>query len=277
MIRLVILIGLTFLFMHLHASGNISKYINMEYAYVSKIAIYILAVFTIIQFYLYIKGDGHEEEDCHCGHDHSHDNKGWNKFSTQVLFLIPIFTGLFLPVATMDSNIVDKKGFHFPVYDEQDEYSQTQFLQPDTSLYYDKEAYLNMIDKSLKGLDKKKELQLKDDNYLTDLETIYYYPGEFTGKKVTLTGFSYHSDDLAKNQSFLFRFGIIHCVADSGAFGMLIDWPKEAKPANDEWFTVTGELETVYYQPFKKTIPLLKVTSYEKTSEPDDPYVYRQY
>ncbi|KRF67192.1 hypothetical protein ASG99_16295 [Bacillus sp. Soil768D1] len=278
MVRLFILLGLTFLFMHLHASGNISKYINMEYSYVSQIAIYILAIFTLMGSYLYLKeGDQEECEECHQGHDHSHENKIWKKILTYSLFLIPIFTGLFLPVATMDSNIVEKKGFHFPVYDDTDEYSQHQFLQPDTSLYYGKDDYLTLMDQSLKSLVEHNSLHLTDENYLTDLEAIYYSPGKFTGKQITLTGFSYNSEDVAKNQVFLFRFGIIHCVADSGAFGMLIEFPEGMNPKNDEWYSVTGELETIYYQPFKKTIPILKVSSYNKTVEPKDPYVYRQY
>ncbi|KON68823.1 TIGR03943 family putative permease subunit [Peribacillus butanolivorans] len=278
MVRLFILLGLTFLFMHLHASGNISKYINMEYSYVSQIAIYILAIFTLMGSYLYLKeGDQEECEECHQGHDHSHENKVWKKILTYSLFLIPIFTGLFLPVATMDSNIVEKKGFHFPVYDDTDEYSQHQFLQPDTSLYYGKDDYLTLMDQSLKSLVEHNRIHLTDENYLTDLEAIYYSPGKFTGKQITLTGFSYNSEDVAKNQVFLFRFGIIHCVADSGAFGMLIEFPEGMNPKNDEWYSVTGELETIYYQPFKKTIPILKVSSYNKTVEPKDPYVYRQY
>ncbi|MFE4894918.1 TIGR03943 family putative permease subunit [Peribacillus butanolivorans] len=278
MVRLFILLGLTFLFMHLHASGNISKYINMEYSYVSQIAIYILAIFTLMGSYLYLKeGDQEECEECHRGHDHSHENKVWKKILTYSLFLIPIFTGLFLPVATMDSNIVEKKEFHFPVYDDTDEYSQHQFLQPDTSLYYGKDDYLTLMDQSLKSLVEHNSLHLTDENYLTDLEAIYYSPGKFTGKQITLTGFSYNSEDVAKNQVFLFRFGIIHCVADSGAFGMLIEFPEGMNPKNDEWYSVTGELETIYYQPFKKTIPILKVSSYNKTVEPKDPYVYRQY
>ncbi|MGE7766913.1 TIGR03943 family putative permease subunit [Peribacillus sp. NPDC096540] len=276
MVRLFILLGLTFLFMHLHASGNISKYINMEYSYVSQIAIYILAIFTLMGSYLYLKeGDQEECEECHRGHDHSHENKVWKKIITYSLFLIPIFTGLFLPVATMDSNIVEKKGFHFPVYDDTDEYSQHQFLQPDTSLYYGKDDYLTIMDKSLKSLVEQNSLHLTDENYLNDLEAIYYSPGKFTGKQITLTGFSYNSEDVAKNQVFLFRFGIIHCVADSGVFGMLIEFPEGMNPKNDEWYSVTGELETIYYQPFKKTIPILKVSSYNKTVEPNDPYVYR--
>jgi putative membrane protein len=249
----------------------------MEYSYVSQIAIYILAIFTLMGSYLYFKEDNQEDVDCQCGHDHSRENKKWKRNLTYFLYFIPILTGLFLPVATMDSNIVEKKGFHFPVYEDSDEYSQHQFLQPDTSLYYGKDDYLTLMDNSLKGLVDRDSLQLTDKNYLNDLEAIYYSPGKFTGKQITLTGFSYNSNELAKNQAFLFRFGVIHCVADSGVFGMLIEFPEGMHPKNDEWYSVTGELESIYYQPFKKTIPLLKVSSHSKIAEPDDPYVYRQY
>lgn len=69
-----------------------------------------------------------------------------------------------------------KKGFHFPVYEDSDEYSQHQFLQPDTSLYYGKDDYLTLMDNSLKGLVDRDSLQLTDENYLNDLEAIYYSP-----------------------------------------------------------------------------------------------------
>lgn len=283
--RLFILIGINFLFMHLHASGNISKYINMKYSYVSKMAMIILGIFTIMEFYIYLKEDPdrkqheHHHDDCDCGHDHSHENKGWRKYVMYLLLLFPVFTGIFLPVATMDSNIVDKKGFNFSVYDDSDPYSSHQFLQPDTSLYYGKDQYLTLMEKSRDQLlHKSNNLTLNDSNYLKDLEIIYSYPGEFTGKQITLTGFAYqNSEGLDPNQAFLFRFGIIHCVSDSGVFGMLVDMPKDLHPQNDEWYTVTGELETMYYQPFKKTIPVLKVSSYTKMEQPEEPYVYRKY
>ena len=40
---------------------------------------------------------------------------------------------------------------------------------------------------------------------------------------------------LLKEQYFLFRFGIIHCVADSGVYGMLVK-----KPEGVEWKTMIG-------------------------------------
>jgi putative membrane protein len=276
MLRTLILIGLTYLFMHLHASGDISKYINMKYSYISYTAIYILAIFTFISIYFYMKEDQHDHDQCGDGCGHSHEeNTWWKKAITYGVFIIPILSGLFLPVATLDSNIVEKKGFYFPVYADSD--STSQFLQPDTSVYYGQNDYDDLMAKSLKNLLKKDMLELNESNYLTDLESIYNYPGQFIGKEVKITGFSFSTDELAENQKFLFRFGIIHCVADSGVFGMLVELPEDVNPKNDEWLTVSGKLETIYYQPFKKTIPYLKVTSWETIPTPDDPYVYRQY
>ncbi|MDQ6596312.1 TIGR03943 family putative permease subunit [Bacillus salipaludis] len=90
-----------------------------------------------------------------------------------------------------------------------------------------------------------------------------------------MKGFSYNGPGLQSNQLFLLRFGIIHCVADSGAFGMMIQFPKNIHIPNDQWYQVTGTMDTVFYQPMKMKIPVLKVTSYKTIPKPNDPYVYR--
>lgn len=116
MFRIFVLIGFTYLFFHLHASGDISKYINMKYSYISESAIYIFILFTLISLYFYIKGDKHEHEHGHkcgvdCGHDHAHEeNRWWKRGFAFLIMITPVLTGLFLPVATLDSNIVEKKG-----------------------------------------------------------------------------------------------------------------------------------------------------------------------
>lgn len=281
MFRIFILIGLTYLFLHLHATGDISKYINMKYAYISESAIYIFIAFTLICLYNYMKKDKTDHVDgdsCeHCGHDHAkEENTWWKRGFTFVILLLPVFTGLFFPVATLDSNIVEKKGLYFPIYDEGDEYSQRQFLQPNTSSYYGKDGYVELMDKGMKKLANKEEITLKEDTFLNDLETIYNYPGQFLGRSLSLTGFTFHEDELKGNQLFLLRFGIIHCIADSGVYGILLDIPDEMSTENDQWLQVTGTLDSVYYQPFKKTIPVLKVTKWKSIAEPEDPYVYRK-
>ena len=147
MFRAYILLGFTIL-IALHISGNITKYINMKYAYLSTTAAIILGFLTIIQIIVVFQKStkGKEKNDCscdhsHCGHDHSKDeNTWWKKAFSYSLFCFPIISGLFFPIATLDSDIVKAKGFHFPVAqaESKDPFMTRQFLRPDTSIYYGK-------------------------------------------------------------------------------------------------------------------------------------------
>ncbi|MGG3609714.1 TIGR03943 family protein [Priestia megaterium] len=280
MFRVLILLGFTMIFMHLHATGDISKYINMKYSWISYGTIFLLWFLTIAELVFYMTGSDEKEQghdrncDCGCGHSHESPNK-WKRRAWYPLYFLPVLTVFFFPVATLDSNIVEAKGFHFPIYDKKDPYSSHQFLQPDTSSFYGEDAYDKMIHKDLKKFSKGKTINLEDEEFLNAMETIYRYPGEFTGKQIKFKGFMYHTKELKDNQYFLFRFGIIHCIADSGVFGMLVQFPDDVSFKNDDWVTVTGEVSTMYYQPFKKTIPIVKVTKVNREEKPDDPYVYR--
>ena len=77
------------------------------------------------------------------------------------------------------------------------------------------------MEKGKKEFVTKDSVTLNDENFLKGMETIYNYPGEFTGKNYHLKVL-FSKMILLKEQYFLFRFGIIHCVADSGVYGMLV-------------------------------------------------------
>lgn len=282
MIRGLILICFTFFILHLHSSGDISKYINMKYSYLSLSAGIALALLSIVQIIIILKEE-QNHHDCdhdHCSHHHSKEDKWYKKLIIYPIFAFPIISGLFFPVATLDSNIVKAKGFHFPIYNEGkgDPYAQQQFLRPDTSVYFGEEAYAELINKDKKNLISKDSIVLDDTNYLKAMETIYNFPGEFNGKEIEFTGFVFNDEEsINKNQLFVFRFGVIHCIADSGVFGMMVDMPDGTKLNNDQWITVKGKLSTIYYQPFKTNIPYVKVESWSKTNSPKEQYVYRGY
>ncbi|MGG5253392.1 TIGR03943 family putative permease subunit [Neobacillus sp. SM06] len=281
MIRSLILLGFTYLLFQLHLSGDISKYINMKYSYLSAAAGYALLVLTIVQFFIMAKKDkekGHVcDQDCCCGHSHEHESKWYQKLFLYPLFAFPIVSGLFLPIATLDSSIVKTKGFHFPMYDAGKGDIQQQFLRPDTSIYYDKNVYDDLMNKEKKQYVNQQTIVLDDIKFLPGMETIYNFPGEFLGKEVQFKGFAYNDPEtINKNQLFVFRFGIIHCIADSGVYGMLVEMPDGVKLKNDQWVTVTGKISSIYYQPFKSNIPYLKVDKWVATPAPKDPYVYRQ-
>jgi putative membrane protein len=291
MVRVVILLLFTNLFFMLYSTGNISKYINMKYSFLSYSMIYILFFLTIAECIRWYFADKKKEH----GHDHSHDHvhdhghqhvireiqpgkrmAKLKRFLSYTLVLIPALTGVLLPVATLDSKLVDAKGFNFPTLEDgNDKYAMHQVLNPDMSQFMGKDAFLDLVTKESKSYKIKDNITLTDGDYLKGLEVIYNFSGDFTGKTITMKGFTYNGPNLNNNQIFLLRFGIIHCIADSGAFGMMIQFPNHMKLPNDQWFQVTGTLDTVYYPPFKAKVPVIKVTDYKTIGKPKDPYVYR--
>ncbi|MCP8968900.1 TIGR03943 family putative permease subunit [Ectobacillus ponti] len=281
MARAYILLGFTFLLVQLHISGDITKYINMRYAYLSKSAAVLLVLLTVVQVissFRQERGHAHHTHDCddHCGHHHE-EERGWKRKLTFALFVFPIFTGLCLPVAVLDSDIVKAKGFHFPVAEpgNQDPFMQRQFLKPDTSIYYGEEGYRELIEKEKKQFLQRDSISLNDANFLKGMESIYNSPGEFSGKTLSFKGFVFADKSTGKEEYFLFRFGIIHCVADSGVYGMLVEKPAGAQWKDDEWIMAEGSIQTQYYQPFHTTIPVLHVTGWTKVAAPEEQYVYR--
>lgn len=291
MYRVIVLLLFTNLFFMLHSTGNISKYINMKYAFLSKSMIVVMFVLTIVEgvrWYFADKKGDKEHDGCEGHHEH-HDHhehgkskkktppkKKMKKFLAYSLVLIPALTGVLLPVATLDSQLVDAKGFSFPALEDgSDQYGTHQVLNPDMSKFMNQGDFQDLVNKESKSYVGKNNITLTDEDYLVGLEVLYNFSGDFVGKTLTMKGFSYNGPGLQSNQLFLLRFGIIHCVADSGAFGMMVQFPKNIHIPNDQWYQVTGTLDTVYYPLMKTKIPVLNVTSYKTIPKPNDPYVYR--
>ncbi|MFZ7945883.1 TIGR03943 family putative permease subunit [Neobacillus sp. 19] len=285
MFRVIILLLFTYLFFYLHMSGNITKYINMKYSFLTNSMIYALFFLTIVEgirWYLSEK-KSEKDEDCHvCHHDHPHTikkptlGKRIKRVVAYSMIILPALTGVLLPVATLDSKLVNAKGFQFPALEDgADRYGMHQILNPDMSQFMGKDGFLELVHKEFTSYKGKEQITLTDEDYLKGLEVIYNFSGEFVGKTITMKGFSYNGPGLDDNQIFLFRFGIIHCIADSGVFGMLIEFPDQVHIPNDKWYQVTGTVDTMYYQPFKMKIPILKVTDYKIIEQPKDAYVYR--
>ena len=111
------------------------------------------------------------------------------------------------------------------------------------------------------------------ENYMEVMEVIYDYPDEFAGKTLSFTGFVYN-DPSQKDQQFLFRFGIIHCIADSGVYGMLTTGNHE-KVADNTWIHAEGKIQLTYHQQLGQSLPTLAVTEFKQVEEPANPYVYR--
>jgi putative membrane protein len=311
MIRFYILFGFAFMFILIHTQGKLNKYINTKYAYLSISAIVILLLLSLIEVVRMYRleqveknkalaaerqhehGHAHEHEH-EQGHDHAHDHQAhehlhdhghshsssskWKRAIGYAILSFPIFTGIFLPVQTLDSSFVKAKGFSFPsmnssISDKNP--GQHQFLKPDSSVFYGEEGYETVKNKELAEFKNLQEIKLDDQKYMKGMEVIYNFPGDFMGRTVSFDGFAYKGEQVDGQHYFVFRFGFIHCAADSGVFGMLVDFPKGTQLHDDDWVHVTGKLTSELYQPFKQTIPVLKVSSWNSIPAPKDPYVYR--
>lgn len=287
MIRFLILSGYFELMMYLQVSGKLDQYINVHYRYLAILSMILSALLALVQLYIWVKSDSVKgkkqgDEEVHHHHDHDHDHgltKPSQRVIAYVLLALPVIVGTLFPTVSLDTTIVEAKGFNFPISKESvgDPEMQTQYLKPDTSIYFNKSDYLDQMKKLKEKYDDKQLIKITHENYLEVMELIYNYPSEFIGKKISYEGFVYKTPDGEKEDNFLFRFGIIHCVADSGVFGLLTHMPEGTNVKNDEWYKVEGTIQSDYYEPFKRDIPVVEVNTLTKIEAPKNQYVYRSF
>lgn len=279
MLRFLILSGYFEMMMYLQVSGCLDQYINVHYRYLAVLSMVLSALLALVQLYLWVKADG--QKGVHESHD-SHDHglsKPYQRWIAYLLLALPIVVGTLFPTVSLNTTIVEAKGFNFPLSKESvgDPQVQTQYLKPDTSIYFNKSDYQDQMNELKDKYEDEQMIAITDDNYLEIMELIYNYPSEFIGKKVSYEGFVYQSKNDKATDTFLFRFGIIHCVADSGVFGLLTHLPEGMTVKNDDWYKVEGTIQTDFYQPFKREIPSVVVTKVEKITAPENQYVYRAF
>lgn len=280
MLRFLILSGYFELMMYLQVSGKLDQYINVHYRYLAILSMILSALLSLVQLYLWVKNGKAEEETHKHDHDHDHElSKPYQRGIAYVLLALPVIVGTLFPTVSLDTTIVEAKGFNFPVSKESvgDPEMQTQYLKPDTSIYFNKSDYLDQMNELKEKYGDKQTIEITDENYLEVMELIYNYPSEFIGKKISYEGFVYQTPNDSNADVFLFRFGIIHCVADSGVFGLLTHMPEGVTVKNDEWYKIEGTIQSDYYQPFKREIPSVVVTNAEKVAAPKNQYVYRSF
>ncbi|MFC4770458.1 TIGR03943 family putative permease subunit [Enterococcus hermanniensis] len=278
MIRFLILSGYFELMMYLQVSGRLDQYINVHYRYLVFLTMGLSILLALVQLKIWADGDKHKQHDHHDGHEHGLQ-KPYQRAIAYVLLVVPLVVGLLFPTITLDTTIVEAKGFSFPISKESvgDPEMNTQYLKPDTSIYYNKSDYNEQMTKLMKKYETDQKLEITDENYLEVMELIYNYPNSFVGKKISFNGFVYETAKDNQTYDFLFRFGIIHCVADSGVFGLMTKLPANMTVKNNEWLHVEGTITLDFFEPFDRQIPSVDVTSAQTVSAPKNQYVYRAF
>lgn len=269
MLRFLILVGYFEMTMYLHLTGKLDQYINLHYTYLAYISMVLSFILAIVQLVLWVKK----------AKPHSHLTSWPAKIASIGLLLLPLIVALFFPTVSLDATTVAAKGYHFPLAAEnnteaqEQEGTSTQYLKPDTSSFFTKSAYNKEMQKSLDKYKNQDTITVTTENYMEVMETIYDFPDVFAGKTIEMTGFVYRDPNRSDNL-FLFRFGIIHCIADSGVYGLLTTGSSETYP-NNTWVTARGTIATTYHKDLKQSLPSLQIQTVKEVQQPKNPYVYR--
>ncbi|MGM0169518.1 hypothetical protein IGI39_003834 [Enterococcus sp. AZ135] len=278
MIRFLILSGYFELMMYLQVSGRLDQYINVHYRYLIFLTMALSLVLALVQLKIWAGSEKPEEHNQHDGHNHGL-TKPYQRGIAYLLLVLPLVVGTLFPTISLDTTIVEAKGFSFPISKESvgDPEMNTQYLKPDTSIYYNKSDYNDQMTKLMKKYETDQKLEITDENYLEVMELIYNYPNSFVGKKISFNGFVYEAGKKDQKYDFLFRFGIIHCVADSGVFGLMTKLPDNLTVKNNQWLHVEGTITLDFFEPFDRQIPAVEVSSAQTVSAPKNQYVYRAF
>ncbi|WP_155962651.1 TIGR03943 family putative permease subunit [Streptococcus ruminantium] len=269
MIRFLILAGYFEMTMYLYISGKLDQYINLHYTYLAYLSMVLSFILAIVQLIVWMK----EME------THSHLTKKSARLTSIVLLIIPLAIAWLFPTVSLDATIVAAKGYHFPLAAQNDtavqkqEGTTVQYLKPDTSIYFTKSDYQNKMRDTANRYLAEEKITVTSQNYMEVMEAIYNYPKEFTGKSIELVGFVYNDPNNA-NQQFIFRFGIIHCIADSGVYGLLSTGLDTNFPDNT-WVKASGVIKITYHTSLKQSLPTLNLNSIVQIERPKSPYVYR--
>lgn len=269
MIRFLILAGYFEMSMYLYLSGKLDQYINTHYTYLAYISMVLSLILAIVQLVIWVKNLK----------VHSHLSGKIAVLTSPIILMFPIFVALLVPTVTLDATTVSAKGYNFPLAAGSDpevaeqEGSDIQYLKPDTSLYFTATSYQKEMQKALAKYTKHNLVEITTENYMEVMELIYLYPDDFLGKSIRFTGFVYNEPEHEGHQ-FLFRFGIIHCIADSGVYGLLTAGGTQTYQDNT-WITVTGHLKLEYNQQLEQNLPVLQIENEKQVNQPDNPYVYR--
>ncbi|MGT2911939.1 TIGR03943 family putative permease subunit [Streptococcus cameli] len=269
MVRFLILMGYFEMTMYLYVSGKLDQYINLHYTYLAFLSMILAFLLAIVQLVVWMKQMK----------VHSHLTTKTAQVASIAFLLIPLIIAWGFPTVSLDATTVAAKGYHFPLAagvdsdTQQQEGTSVQYLKPDTSTYFTKSAYKEEMRKVADFYLKEEIITITNENYMAVMEAIYDYPDEFAGKTIELTGFVYNDPD-NPNQQFIFRFGIIHCIADSGVYGMVSTGNQE-QFENDTWVKARGTVRIVYHNSLKQSLPSLDLTEFQRISQPKNPYVYR--
>lgn len=94
----------------------------------------------------------------------------------------------------------------------------------------------------------------------------------FAGQAVQVSGFVYQDERYGADQFMVTRFVVSCCVADANVLGLLVQWPTDQTPANDQWVEVEGVF--VANPDPHSPMPMVAARTVKPIAVPSQPYLY---
>ncbi|QGQ46336.1 TIGR03943 family putative permease subunit [Metabacillus sediminilitoris] len=313
-IRALILLAFTILIFHLHFTGDITKFINPKYVGLSQSASIIFLLLFFIQITrIWTNRENHHDrchhnhDDHNCEHHHDHGNTPFTvkKLFSYLIIISPLLSGFLLPAKILDAAIAEKKGGMAILTNQkqmadaglnngssennnktgtEERYvdDNTEENEIDENLLIHENADPNDLEQNTITKDEYEQLTqelLQNSNIVMDEAMFATYYDEismnidkYKGKNIELTGFVYKEAGLKQEQLVISRYLISHCVADASIIGFLTELPEASSIKEDTWIKAKGILDVTTYN--GTVLPYIKITNWEKVSEPKEPYLY---
>lgn len=288
----VLLLGLfTLFFVNLQITGDISKYINPKYSFMSKLTAMIFLILFFIQlFRIFEKKHIHHVCSTNCSHDHGNNRWKLSKILGFAVIAFPIITGFTIPPAILDSSIAANKGSVLTQMSsgQREQSSIGEYLESSDSLaekenidiYSDEYTplvnnnYLSEEQLAEKAtlLEQSELIEMDQDIFSSYYAKINNTPQSYAGKKIKMSGFVFKEGEFASNQLVLSRFLINHCIADASVIGFLTELEEANTLEQDSWIEIEGILSVGSYDGYE--LPVVKVSSWSVIDEPSEPYIF---
>jgi putative membrane protein len=242
-----ILGGLGLMFYAKISDGTLSFYINQRFAWLSFVAVLILAALALTMVYRLIearsKGAEAEKTDEH-DHEHAHEHRHGVSWGAVAIMAIPMLLGLLVPARPLGASAVNNRGIGLSAPQRAGSVTQAQRAVTGPK---------NILD------------------WLRDFAK-NPAPAAFNGQAVDIIGFVYRDPRNGTDQIWISRFTITCCVADAAAVGLLVQTSVATSLTNDSWIHVTGKLMAGQFA--GEAVPVIIPDKIEPAQQPENPYLY---
>lgn len=244
LLRSLILAGFLILLILLINTGQLSLYINPRFNILIELSGYVLLPMLIVQVLSILRP--RDIGDYTRGHYHG-------GLYGYIPFAVVLLIAFMVPGNTLNASLVNTKGLN----------SQLAAVTNNV-----KEMPRPLADE----LRKARSIQVTDRTYTEVMSEIEWFPQDYVGKEITITGFVFRPPGASGNQFSLVRYVVLCCTADALPYGVLCELKGAEKLPAETWLTLTGTIQMSKYE--DRDVPVIKVSSYKVVEQPKNPYVF---